>query len=80
VNETTVPSPSYRGDNRNLCDWLLEQLDRLEARRSDVEHAAGSGLPPAELAVRRQALIEDYRRLHEELRRGLTARGIAAAA
>jgi hypothetical protein len=80
VNEHDAPHPAaYQADNRALCDWLVQQLDRLVERRAAVERAAHR-LSELELAAHRRSLVADHRRLLDELERGMAARGIRSAA
>jgi hypothetical protein len=71
--------PVYSGDNRALGDWLIGQVAKLVDRRLAIESAA-SGLSEIELAAHRRSLHADWARLHDELVRGMAARGIRAAA
>lgn len=75
-----VAGPLYEGDNRALCDWLLCQLDRLAQRREAIDAAVTAGLSELEVAGHRRSLARDHLRLHDELERGLVARGVRLAA
>jgi hypothetical protein len=71
----TLIEPSRpKGPYRELVDWLLDQLDRLEAH--DAQLAETKVEPLARVA----AVVEAHRWLSTQLRDALEARGLSLAA
>ena len=73
ITETTR-SRTPKGPYRELLDWLLDQLDRLEAHDAELAQTR------VEPMVRVAAVCEAHRWLSTQLRDALEARGLSVAA
>ena len=73
TTESTRPG-ALKGPYRELVDWLLDQLDRLDA------HDAELAQTDVEPMVRAAAVCEAHRWLSTQLRDALEARGLSVAA
>jgi hypothetical protein len=70
-----------KGPYREVLDWLVEQIDRLEAHSEQLAAEAERGeIDEPTLAARRRAIAQAHGWLEEQLRQALVARGMRDAA
>ena len=70
-----------KGPYREVLDWLIEQIDRLEVHSEELAAEAARGeVDQAALAARRLAITQAHDWLAEQLRQALVARGMRDAA
>jgi hypothetical protein len=79
VEQTVMDLP--KGPYREVLDWLIEQIDRLEAHSEELAAEAERGeVDRAAIAARRAAITQAHDWLAEQLRQALVARGMQDAA
>jgi hypothetical protein len=79
VEQTVMDLP--KGPYREVLDWLIEQIDRLEAHSEELAAEAERGeVDQAAIAARRTAISQAHGWLAEQLRQALIARGMQDAA
>jgi hypothetical protein len=79
VEQAVMDMP--KGPYREVLDWLVEQIDRLEAHRVDLALEAEQGtIDQAVLAARKAAITQAHDWLADQLRQALVARGMRDAA
>jgi hypothetical protein len=79
VEQTVMELP--KGPYREVLDWLIEQIDRLEAHSEELAAEAERGeVDQAAIAARRTAITQAHDWLAEQLRQALVARGMQDAA
>ncbi|HEX7097515.1 MAG TPA: hypothetical protein VF183_16645 [Acidimicrobiales bacterium] len=70
-----------KGPYREVLDWLVEQIERLEAHRAELEAEAARGaLDAGTLAARLAAIAHAHDWLADQLRQALVLRGMRLAA
>lgn len=70
-----------KGPYREVLDWLLDQLERLEEHRAQLEAEAARGeVDPGTLAARQEAITKAHDWLADQLREALVVRGMHLAA
>jgi hypothetical protein len=79
VEQTVMEIP--KGPYREVLDWLIDQIDRLEVHSEELAAEAEQGtVDPAVIAARRTAITQAHDWLAEQLRQALVARGMRDAA
>ena len=69
------------GPYREVLDWLVEQIERLDAHRVQLELEAERGeVSPADFVSRQAAIEQAHDWLADQLRQALVARGMQLAA
>jgi hypothetical protein len=69
------------GPYREVLDWLVEQIERLDAHRVQLELEAERGeVAPADYVGRQAAIEQAHDWLADQLRQALVARGMQLAA
>lgn len=70
-----------KGPYREVLDWLVEQIERLEEHRAQLEAEAAHGeLDERTLAARQAAITQAHDWLAGQLRQALVVRGMHLAA
>lgn len=70
-----------KGPYREVLDWLVEQIERLETHREQLEAEAARGELDADTVAARQAAItQAHDWLADQLRQALVVRGMQLAA
>jgi hypothetical protein len=70
-----------KGPYREVLDWLVEQVDRLEAHALELAaHAERGELDQQAITARRAAIAQAHEWLAEQLAAALQARGMRVAA
>jgi hypothetical protein len=70
-----------KGPYREVLDWLIDQIDRLEAHSEELALEAERGqVDPTVITARRTAIAQAHDWLAEQLRQALIARGMQDAA
>ena len=70
-----------KGPYREVLDWLVDQIDRLEAHRVELAAEAERGeVDQAVIAARQAAITQAHDWLADQLRQALVARGMRDAA
>jgi hypothetical protein len=70
-----------KGPYREVLDWLVDQIDRLELHQQELAAEAERGeVDPAVLATRQAAITQAQDWLADQLRQALVARGMRDAA
>jgi hypothetical protein len=83
VDETIIQATGARqqGPYREVLDWLVEQIERLDAHRVQLAAEAERGeVEPTELAGRQAAIEQAHDWLADQLRQALVVRGMQLAA
>jgi hypothetical protein len=79
VEQTVMDLP--KGPYREVLDWLIDQIDRLEAHSEELAAEAERGeIDQTVIAARRTAITQAHDWLAEQLRQALVARGMRDAA
>ena len=68
-----------KGSYREVLDWFLAQIDRLDEHTRQVDSFA-SQMTAQQLDAQRQAIVEAQAWLADQLAEALGQRGLAAAA
>ena len=70
-----------KGPYREVLDWLVDQIERLDAHSEELAAEAERGeVDPAVIAARSAAITQAHDWLAEQLRQALIARGMQDAA
>jgi hypothetical protein len=70
-----------KGPYREVLDWLVDQIERLDAHSEQLAVEAERGeVDEAAIAVRRAAIAQAHAWLADQLRQALVARGMRDAA
>src|SRR5690606_4951454 len=79
VEHTVMQMP--KGPYREVLDWLVEQIERLDAHREQLEAEAARGeLDAQTLSARQTAIAQAHDWLADQLRQALLVRGMHLAA
>lgn len=79
VERTVTQMP--KGPYREVLDWLVDQIERLEEHRAQLaEEAARGELDPQTVAARQAAIAQAHDWLADQLRQALLVRGMHLAA
>jgi hypothetical protein len=79
VEQTVMEMP--KGPYREVLDWLVDQIERLETHSEELAAEAERGeVDPNVIAARRAAITQAHDWLAEQLRQALVARGMRDAA
>jgi hypothetical protein len=79
VEQAVMEMP--KGPYREVLDWLVDQIDRLETHRVELAAEAERGeVDQAVIAARQAAITQAHDWLADQLRQALVARGMRDAA